>query len=1418
MATTLAAQLSQVAAKSTNALNLKAQKIAHSKSLIFDATVAASQDFDTLYTVCAEGFQELCLLDPRFKPFTRSIFSEHSKAEDRTQMTQRENEELDRALEDFLGLLGGRLLLKPAVKAIEWLVRRFRVHEYNTAFLLLTFLPYHTAPIFTTLLSVLPPEIPPTFKFLHPYIRSLTNPARHAVVYAAINSQAFATALNSHVISLCRSRHHHHAVLSFWAGIMTEAVSGMLDRARSGRSTVQRQAEEDVLLRILPVLNEGLAMKKVPELRLGCYMILTVLAAKADLEGRVLNGMMEAVVGGWNMDTLDAGLTCLAILAQTRDSTRLPPSIVKGVLKIEGLSGYLIALHQRYRVDKLALALALGAVTRLGRAGVAQTCAFLESTLTSQILSDSQRAVTLKSLFLEAQTLDLGVNGGTSTGRELADLLVRLSAAPTLTEPMRKAIEQSGVEVDLLEMKLQTVIRSSQPTIDGPAVDSEMHDIAPTNGFQGQVETLLVILRERSVEDPSFLSHKASAVFGPLSETFIASASTPAHLVEVLDLPVLCKERALDESLFYSFFMRICLLRGLFQTLGDLQRLKVHVGSELAYLHGLLLDSLLKIIDGYKDSEDLTLDRAAIRADLLVDSIRSTGNPQVQIAALLLVASLADVAPDLVLHSVMPIFTFMGPTVLRQDDEFSVHVINQAIKQVIPPLVGSLRKQNQDPVAGTAELLLSFVAAYEHIPSHRRLELFTSLVRTLGEQDFLFALLAMLADRYANDAEVQVFTATLTAQFSPETLLSTARKCMDLAIDAMRSQRSLSGILLSIGQTEHGTPVTAASNVLRLVKEILSAKRLVSRIGDAAEQQKGGPLVSTENFSTLLEHLLDFASGVKSERELYAACGEVLESLLHLLPTPDFIQSIETLLERPDEKLRCKALKAFEIRLRSEKQGEKSAAASILAFLPRVASIIEGPSSMVLKHSAISCVDHILERYGKKDIDAVAAAAHTIAGPHGLRHDDDRLRVLSLLCLTSCVEILQAGIIPLLPHTVPQALGYLAASLEEGSGNEKIHDAVFSFLGAFLLYVPWMITGTHLDDILRLCHKSAQARLGEVADESRLQVLRLIPNHLDVKDCFGALDRNWSSAIETGPTALKEHLDVLGIAVERHPKAAIVKHAQVLGSILLKILDLRRTIASDGADAFATMEVVEVEKVANDVAINIILKMNDTTFRPIFSQVIERAGGRQSKKDTRTRTLRLTSLYTFLYTFFDTLKSIVTSYSSYVIDLAIEVLDNVRPRDKDAKALWTVVTRTLSKSFEHDRDDFWQSPSHFGAVAPTLLSQLGKASFLPVAEVVIPAITELAAAVDSGEQHKELNAAILKHLRSPDAQVRLAAVLCEEALTDRLGEEWLALLPEMLPFISELQEDDDEGVERQTHRWIVKMEGVLGESLESMLQ
>ena len=290
------------------------------------------------------------------------------------------------------------------------------------------------------------------------------------------------------------------------------------------------------------------------------------------------------------------------------------------------------------------------------------------------------------------------------------------------------------------------------------------------------------------------------------------------------------------------------------------------------------------------------------------------------------------------------------------------------------------------------------------------------------------------------------------------------------------------------------------------------------------------------------------------------------------------------------------------------------------------------------------------------------------------------------------------------------------------------------------------------------------------------------------------------------------------MALDKHPRSVVTKYSAVLSKIFQNAFDLRRQWDAVADNRLSADSMLEIETEVNEVAIKMIYKFNDSTFRPMFANIVEWASNSLPAKDKHGRSLRLQSVYGFMIVFFDNLKSIVTSYATYLLENSVTVLKSVDLKDEQSKELWSRVLRTLVKCFEHDQDDFWQSPSHFSVIAPILSEQFVHASGLPLVQDLVPAVVELAATADSTDHHKELNGAILKHLRSENPSIRLAAVKCEQALTDRLGEEWLSMLPEMLPYISELQEDDDEVVERETHRWIVKIEGVLGESLDSMLQ
>ena len=173
MPSAFASQLQTIAANSSHELDLKARRNAHGESLLFERDVAVKQDFETIYNICIDGYREICLLDDRFRDFERNLFSEQAKDQDREQLTQAENEALDSVLRRCLMMLSGRLLLKPAVKYLEWLIRRFRVHVHDVDALLCAVLPYHEVEIWANVLSIVPSEkVVGVWKWCRPYLKT----------------------------------------------------------------------------------------------------------------------------------------------------------------------------------------------------------------------------------------------------------------------------------------------------------------------------------------------------------------------------------------------------------------------------------------------------------------------------------------------------------------------------------------------------------------------------------------------------------------------------------------------------------------------------------------------------------------------------------------------------------------------------------------------------------------------------------------------------------------------------------------------------------------------------------------------------------------------------------------------------------------------------------------------------------------------------------------------------------------------------------------------------------------------------------------------------------------------------------------------------------------------------------------------
>lgn len=430
-----------------------------------------------------------------------------------------------------------------------------RVHENNVQFLVFTFLPYHTMPIFATLLSILPQNLPPVLKFLHPYTESVACPPRHTIVYTAINNRSFFAAFNHYVLGVCRVGQDWPAILSYWATVATESLAGVIDQSISGRRKVQRQKEEDVLLQILPVLNEGLAMQQVPDMRVGCYMILTVLASKVNLEDIVLTAMMEAVATNWTPTTTHAGLICLAVLAQQRQSARLPKKVFKAINAIKSLESDLKILNEQYQVDNLTLGLVLGTLDRLHKDQDAYRLSFVRTAIESQLMSTRNKSAAVKSIFATAHNSRPFKDGQLDIQGHLADLILRLTDSKEVGSVVQDTIKDTRIDVEHLEAKLKVVLQPADELQPQAIEDADLDDTEHKS--QGDdLQKLASHIPTRTAYEISFLSHSESYVFGSLANAFGVASSSSATVRAFSDFPVLRKSLAMTEPLFLSFFAR----------------------------------------------------------------------------------------------------------------------------------------------------------------------------------------------------------------------------------------------------------------------------------------------------------------------------------------------------------------------------------------------------------------------------------------------------------------------------------------------------------------------------------------------------------------------------------------------------------------------------------------------------------------------------------------------------------------------------------------------------------------------------------------------------------------------------------------------------------------------------------------------
>ena len=261
-----------------------------------------------------------------------------------------------------------------------------------------------------------------------------------------------------------------------------------------------------------------------------------------------------------------------------------------------------------------------------------------------------------------------------------------------------------------------------------------------------------------------------------------------------------------------------------------------------------------------------------------------------------------------------------------------------------------------------------------------------------------------------------------------------------------------------------------------------------------------------------------------------------------------------------------------------------------------------------------------------------------------------------------------------------------------------------------------------------------------------------------------------------------------------------------------------------------------------------ILKLNEVQLKPIFLRLVKWASKPIDSKATKP-IKDLDRLYVFFKVvncLLETLMSIFTPYLSYYINLLTELLsesfeenhskalimfmqDFNDPENSRLNIIMVVNTLLECIRLNYYFDTESTIPvEYFERVSDSILhvmdfyilkGAMNKDQYLEwVKNVYQKVIVDVLSSMDNTEVTRNFLDDLLRKSKHDVPAVRLASLKVTEALVYKLEERFLAILSDVLPYVSEALEDTNDDVEETARNIVQKIETMTGESIQQYLK
>uniref|UniRef100_A0A8C3JJA2 HEAT repeat-containing protein 1 n=1 Tax=Calidris pygmaea TaxID=425635 RepID=A0A8C3JJA2_9CHAR len=800
---------------------------------------------------------------------------------------------------------------------------------------------------------------------------------------------------------------------------------------------------------------------------------------------------------------------------------------------------------------------------------------------------------------------------------------------------------------------------------------------------------------------------------------------------------------------------------------------------------------------------------------------------------------------DKVLHNIMPIFTFMGANVLRLDDTYTFQVINKTVQMVIPALIQSSGSVEEVVI----KIVRVFVDALPHVPEHRRLPILAQLITTVGGDKFLWVLLVLLFEQYVTKTVTATSSTDKDAVLEADTEFWISICCEFNVQSQFQSMMKIIQYLTELPENKEGeTCKTKLKNQdgqlfnveshsdkqlrhfkflsVSFMSQLLSSQSFVKKIVECEETEELQKLEQR-----LLEEVLHYINTVASSvegnvdkptakfwRVLLNKSYDMLDKVNALLPTETFIPVIRGLMTNQLPSVRRKAMELLNNKVQQPKW---------LNLVPLLIAIVqckrkeEEEEQAINRQTALFSLKLLCKGFGTENPLPFVPVLKTAIDLISSEKEEKNVMGSALLCIAEVTCTLKAQAIPQLPRLMPALLKTLKNKKELVS-NEiyllsaitallKVAETLPHFLSPYLL--DCLLQVVRLEKIVVEFGPSSQISLRVTSLKTILATRlasRILLPALRVC-CFAFI---WQNCLGPLMNILKEHI----VCME---KEHLTSHQSELTAFFMRALDFRTEHAEDDLE-----EVGKTEAYIIDCLISMVMKLSEASFRPLFFKLFDWSKTESTLKD------RLLTFHRIADCIADKLKGLFTLFAGHLVKPFAETLNQVNISKTDEAffdsenstekgcLLLQFTMDCLHKLFLFDTQKFLSKERAETLMMP-LVDQLenmlgGDEKFQErVTAHLIPCIAQFSVAMADDSLWKPLNYQILLKMRHTSAKVRFAALLALVEVAQKLKENYLVLLPESIPFLAELMEDECEEVEQQCQKTIHQLEVILGEPLQS---